>query len=109
MNGDRLHISHEYDPGSTYHQGWVRPDVWRPGTPTGAVTPATSPPTQQQPLPWPTPPGPQDDPVAAEGDVSVLDLYSPLASPAPTVSPKATSDIGGLGKHREAGIWKGTH
>jgi hypothetical protein len=40
-----------------------------------------------------------DDPdVAHSGPVSVLDVHDPRATPAPTVDPAASADIGGLGK-----------
>lgn len=46
----------------------------------------------------PTPAGAMDNPVAAAGDVSLLDVHSVLASPAPTISPSSTADIGGLAR-----------
>jgi hypothetical protein len=50
----------------------------------------------------PVPAGPQDNPVAAAGEVSLLDVHNPLASPAPTVSSPSTANIGGLNKTKES-------
>jgi hypothetical protein len=51
-------------------------------------------------LPKPTPPGPLDNPIGFAGDVSCRDIHGPLASPAPTVSPASTCDIGALQKEK---------
>jgi hypothetical protein len=82
MTGDQLHVHHVFD----VH------------TPTGAVTDATASAAQRQPLPRPTPPGPQDIPIAAASDVSCLTVHDPTSSPAVTIDPASGANIGNLKK-----------